>query len=48
LLCTIIANVNRDKKTKKSPYKISDFMPKKAPANKQELIKKIKQLKTGI
>tara|TARA_R110001632_G_scaffold42945_2_gene108695 strand:+ start:259 stop:405 length:147 start_codon:yes stop_codon:yes gene_type:complete len=48
MVCTIIANVNRDSKARRKPYQISDFMPRKKPTSKKELITKIKQIKTGI
>tara|TARA_R110001632_G_scaffold42945_1_gene108692 strand:+ start:2513 stop:2659 length:147 start_codon:yes stop_codon:yes gene_type:complete len=48
MICTIIANVNRDPKARRKPYQISDFMPKQKPKSKKELIAKIKQIKTGI
>ena len=36
LLCAVIANCNRDKKKKPSPYKAADFMPREQKAQTPE------------
>ena len=35
MLASVIANVNRDPKKRKKPYKPSDFMPRREPAEEQ-------------
>ena len=41
LLCAVIANCNRDKKKKPSPYKPADFMPKEQKTQTPEQMLKI-------
>jgi hypothetical protein len=47
LVCMVLAEVNRNPKAKKHPYKVEDFMPQKQKT-KEELIGKIEGLKNYL
>jgi len=36
LICCVLANINRDKKKKPTPYKVDDFMPKVVEEKKKQ------------
>lgn len=43
LVCSVIAEVNRDKKKRKKPFTYVDFMPKKKKVKKQLTGEEMKQ-----
>lgn len=47
MIAMILANVNRDSKKKKTPYEISDFMPKK-PVSSEQLNEKVESFKNYL
>jgi hypothetical protein len=52
LICCVLANINRDKKKKPTPYKVDDFMPveigKKKKQTAQEQFQIVKMLNAAF
>ena len=50
LLCSVIANVNRDRKKKSQPFTPSDFMPRKASGGQtpEQILATVKMLNAAF
>ena len=42
LVCSVLAEINRDPKSRKTPYRVEDFMPHKKTESLESKLKKFK------
>jgi len=42
LVCAVFANCHRDPKRRRKPYSVEDFMPRKAPQTRDELVARLR------
>ena len=48
LFCSVLANVHRDPKERRTPYKFEDFMPRPRPRTREELLAKLRQFSGSL